>query len=167
MNSITGIISLVALATLYTPWKFIHVSVQFIFTLALGTVSKNNIMPQYEKGTLTEPSFQFTSTNEFFNGVIAISPMLLVAVFYYFASSYGALTFYIYQHSLLMALDLNVHDYVSGWKIVLGIYFLLAGIPSMDEIKKFGMAMISPAGFVFLVFCFIIAAAYLKNNGGL
>lgn len=165
MNELMILIKLVAVATLYTPWKFLRALLQFVLATMLGSIKQNNLIPKYEKDTLSVPSIEYTSTNDFFNGVIAISPLLFMAFFYYYSQVYGTIAIYTLRNYLFVAFDTQLFSHLEIWKIFLGYCFFLAGIPTLDEIKKFSFGLVTPGGFIFLTICFIIAAVIYKNGG--
>jgi hypothetical protein len=131
----------------------------------IGKIKQNNLIPRYVKENLSVPSIEFTSANDFFAGTIAISPMILLLIIYYYTQAYGILSIYTLRNYLFLTVDLGIISNLETWKILIGYYFIMAGLPSIDDLKKFAYGLLSPSGFIFITICLIIAAVIYKNGG--
>jgi hypothetical protein len=150
---------------IYIPIKILQVSIQYLSASIFGTVKSASLLPKISKEEIKKPYIEYESNNDFFRGMIAISPIFYLGLLYYILDTSKILTIYTLQQYLFIAVNIKALLFINLWKSLLGYYLLFASIPTIDDLKKFGVGMISPNGFIFLLICSIITFVILKNGG--
>lgn len=150
---------------IYIPIKILHVSIQYLSASIIGRVKNANLLPKVGKEEIEKPFVEYESNNDFYRGVIAISPIFYLGLLYYILDSSKILTIYTLQQYLFFAVNIKELLLIDLWKFLIGYYLLFASIPTIDDLKKFGFGIVSPGGFIFLTICSIIAFVIIKNGG--
>lgn len=146
----------------YIPIKILHTSMQYTVAILLGTVKDSRILPSINNDAVLVPYIEYDSQSDFARGVIAISPIFYFLVFTFFFTEMKFGTYYTLQNYLFVAIDYKSILLADIWKLFFGYFLFFASFPTTEDIKKFGLGIVSPGGFIFITLSIIIVSLILK-----
>lgn len=149
----------------YIPIKTLHASMQYVVALFLGRIKDANLIPSIKNDSVSIPFIDYESQSDFARGVIAISPLIYLGIFIYYFTEMKFGTFYTVQNYLFIAIDYKSIFLSDIWKLFVAYYLFFASFPTSEDIKKFGLGIVSPGGFIFITIS-IMTIALISKYGG-